>query len=262
MKVYLSIVLGYSDNVIMEPLYETSSLMLMDDYIKQFNNSNDIRKAYAPLIEEFLLDKLKPIEDKKKQNNEKFKNSKGQIMICFYGKGKVLRFVPVIYNNNNLLKVSSCIRKIKSSLEDNKVLEEIYNRKKYLLSQFEIDSLKYFFKSKETNDKYKKDFIESFIYRLKEMDYEKRYYFFRTLTNLCDLVQKSIKTSKGKISKVNIPKDGIILKRNNIYEEKCDPYLLDLIDKGDYETIFKYYDLDYLDSISRDRENIIGSRSK
>lgn len=264
MKVFLSIILDRDGNI-KENLLETNSLIEMDEILYKYKNSNEIRDKYQNIIEEFLLDNrnyIKKLNDKQIKLGKKARNNNGRIGICFYGKGNILRFVPIIYNDYELLKDKDCYKNIKSNLENIENLKELYLYKKYLLSNYEIDSIRYYLNNK--NKKYLDSFINSFINRLKALDEEKRYYYFRSIMNICLLSKKKFILEKGKVDNIDfdvIGNSGSI--NNNNYTYNCnDDYFINLLDKGNYEDLFKYYDLDTINNYSENKDEIIGSRRK
>lgn len=226
MKIYLAIVLD-KEGKIRKDLYEADSLLELDNYLCKYHNSKEIRDDYRNEIDEFLKDNqryLRYLEEKAIAYGQKPRNNRGRISICFYGKGEKIRFIPMIFQNEKLMNINDCFKQIRVSLDDDMRLQKLVDEKKYLLTQNEIDTIKRYFKW--NNQKYKRDFLDDFTYRVRRMEPVKRYYYLRSLINLCSLKKENeIKTKKGDIKHIDIPLDRVKLVRERIVDTCADDFL-------------------------------------
>lgn len=261
MKVYLAIVLDYDGNI-KENLCEANSLIDMDRFLNKYHNSYEIREEYRDNIQEFLLDNRQFLAKLDKRSLDKGKKPRkylGRITLCFYGKNNILHFIPILFNNEMLMNESNCYRQMKNTLLDDKVLRKVFEEKRFLLSQFEIDILSNYFNKHLLRDK--EYFIDEFIHRIKSMKKDWRYLYFRTLAHTLSLVNKIvIKTKYGNIANLDIPKEKTILLRDRIADDCLDDFFINLIDKGDYEALFALYSLDDILKYSSDIDNPLGLR--
>ena len=261
MKVFLSIVLDYNGDI-RENLCEADSLIDMDRFLNKSRNSSEIREEYRDIIQEFLLDNRKYLEKLDKRSIEEGRKPRkylGRITLCFYGKGHILRFIPILFNNELLMNEGSCYRRMRESLLDDKVLKKVYEEKRYLLSQFEIDTLHNYFN--KHLDKDKKYFIDEFIHRIKLMNKDFRYLYFRSLAHTLSLVNKIVvRTKYGNISNISVLENKTVLVRDRIVNDCLDDYFINLVDKGDYEELFSLYSLDDILKYSSDIDNPLGLR--
>ena len=261
MRINLSIVLD-RDGYERVDLHFTSTLKEMDNYLLNFKDHEEVRSFYQNDIAEFLVDHKDYIRANEKKNK---RINNGRICITFFDRKKVVRMVPIIYQKDvPLLDCNRSFKKIKESLIDDKILKELYLRKRYLLSEYEIDLLKNYFLFPVSRKNYKGLFINYFVSKIKGMDENKSYYYLRSLMNLCDLRERFIiKTNKGVIDHI----DGeelfhpCKLIRDNLYEDCDDYYFWRLMEEENYEELFKYYGLDEI-TRNCNYENIINDSKR
>lgn len=191
-----------------EDLIVSNSLYKLDSYIKgKFYDTKDIRKEFEEEISIFALDNIERITYLNKKNKD---NRMGHIVILekVYKDNTLLRVRPikVIYHGFILPKRSICLKKIKNSLMKDDKLNELYYRKRYLLSQNEIDLLGLYFRFH--NEKYKKSALYFLVQRIKEETSQMAYYYCRMLTNLCDLLEedKEIKNEEQIVEQLSMDK--------------------------------------------------------
>lgn len=227
-------------------LKHSNDLRKMDNYIKNFASRNEVFDAYREDIQEFCLDEMKRITEENKRNKH---NRTGSIsLFCRYqnNNGTFMYKIPIMYKNDNeLLDSIKCLKKIKEKLNENQVLEKVFKEKRFLLSMYEFDLISNYYKFQ--NEKYKKDFIETFINRLKKFNSDKQYFFFRSLMNVCSLNQVELKISRGIVKNVNLkmPLQTTLTLSSTSKEARFDDdNYLGLIESQNYEELHKYYDLD------------------
>ena len=64
-------------------LYSTNTLRELDEYIKGFSNSQEVRDKYNEEVSEFLLDNMETIMNSEHRNN---RTNNGRICIVYEGK--------------------------------------------------------------------------------------------------------------------------------------------------------------------------------
>ena len=224
-----------------------SSLKEIDKYIQNnFRNRQDVIKQYSQDISEFCLDKRESIENENARNK---RNRLGTVTLV-YEINNVYKKIPIIYKNDNkLLSKEICIKKIKEMLNDDNILGKLYNTKKHLLSKNEIDLLDSY---KDLHDIQKKnDAITFFINRIKNMDEDGQYFYFRSLMNLCRLNKFDLNISKGCIKDISISSNPLILTKETvgrkIESQSEDDYFNRLIDEENYDELFNIYDRDIIE---------------
>jgi len=225
-------------------LISSKSLKEIDQFIiNNFQNRQDVIERYRDDIEEFCLDYKDDIISENKRNHN---NRLGSITL-FYNSSGVYHKIGIIYGNDKkLLSDKDSFDNLKKSLEDDKVLKEIFLEKKFLLSENEISLLSLYFRTKYIENKNKA--IEFFLFRIKKMSDDERYYYYRVLMNICSLREMVLKTRNGNIKVNDIPLDNIKLtEKPKSYSN--DFYFSKVIDEEDYDELFNLYDLDV---ISRD----------
>ena len=226
----------------------STDLSEMDNYIiHNFKNGKEVIKKFENDIGEFCLAYREEIIKENERNNH---NRLG--CITLFGKytnnyGVHIFKIPIIYSEDyRLLSDKECLKKIKEKLNDDGILKKLLKEKSYLLSHNEINLINLYFKF--NNLKVKNEFTQTFLTRLKSFNDEKRYFFFRTLMNLCSLNKKEMHIKNGTISNINsVPKNISLQKEERVLlvkEEIDDDYLMNLIESGNYEELNKYYDLD------------------
>ncbi|MBR3661527.1 MAG: hypothetical protein IKN63_06505 [Bacilli bacterium] len=215
-------------------LYHTNDLEEMDEFIGvRFRNRNDVIKIFNNDIGEFCLDRMDSIKNENLRNNH---NRLGSVsLFCRYQNnyGTFTYKIPIIYKNDKkLLPDDECLKKIEKSLNDDNKLKKLFNEKSYLLSKNEYELIILYFRHHD--ERRKKEFIYHFINRILEMSDIKKYFFFRSLMNVCNLNQV--------IDNDLEVKDNLKKPKNESYSD--DDYFTSLVEKSDYDMLNKYYDLE------------------
>ena len=242
-KIFHLSFLMYKDGDDRIDLESSNSLKDLDKYIiKNFKNNKEVRKKYEQDICEFVIDRIDFIKRENARNKRKWFGS--ICIICEEEDGTKYK-IPIIYQNDKkLLSKDECLNKIKTMLKSNDVIKEIIKRKKYLLSNYEIDL---FYESQDLNIlKYKNNFINTFYSRIKNYADETLYYYSRCLMNIFKLNERSIITKFGTINLLNenIP-SNITLKKDFNNDENN--YLINLVDSKNYEELYNVYSIDEID---------------
>lgn len=239
-----------------EDLVISNSLYKLDEYIKNnFSNHRDVRKKYDDIISEFCLTYKDRIIEENMRNKD---NRTGYIVILEkdYDENNRLitvRRIKVIYQNQELLSRSGCIKKIKKELNNDIKLKILRDNKAYLLSKNERDLIGLYFKYH--NDKYKVNAINFLTDRIREEKSFMAYYDCRLLTNLCNLIRSKINIKKGKVTNISkeIPKK-INLEPSKYHGEIKDEesvlqtdYFDTLIEQGNDEELYNLYSLEEIE---------------
>ena len=249
----LAIVLD-RDNQIRFDLYKCNSLKEMDEYIRTFKDSGEVRKKYEQDISEFMLDfrkRIKRLEDKNK------KHDNGSICLLYHTNGKHYRLKTLYQNDNELLDKETCLKKIEDSLNRDFILNKIMSEKSYLISEQERMFLRGYFKLRYKNDK--KNFIDNFIGRLRRSRDEYFYLTCRSLISLCNLNNnkgisnlelKEIKALEKEASLIRSNQEIVRDRRNSTHDDVHDEYFRYLIENGSEEELHNYLDVDEIDKNS------------
>lgn len=132
------------------------------------------------------------------------------------------------------------INKIKKSLEKDEIILEIRNKKYNLLSDNEKKLLNIYLNDKRLI-KYKKDFISSFINRLKNMKEDDLKKYYKELNNIC---LNGFNIQIGMVFDVNYDMPTKTSKLQNKPEGYSrDAYFNEIIEKEDYDELFNLYGL-------------------
>lgn len=217
----ISLVLD-SIGLIKKDLQTFSSLEELDLFTSNYSTPLELRKEYEYDILNYL--------DENQNYLEKSRFKRGRICITYYDEQNNIRFFPIIYKNNNILLDSNLSFKlISNALVEDSVLKEIFINKKYLLSNNEKDLLKLYFMYK--NIKYKKLFLNDFLMRIKKS--KNLYLYLRSLFKVCNLLERNSYKETNKESEIDILS-------NDLYFEQ-------LVLNQDYDNLYRYYDLDYIE---------------
>ena len=147
------------------------------------------------------------------------------------------------------------INQIKKSLEDDEVLKQIKNKKYNLLSLNEKKLLNIYLYDKRLI-KYKKEFIKSFINRLKNMDENILKKYYSALNGIC---LNGLNIQIGMVFDID---DNLPLKTSKLKNKpegySKDAYFNQIIDDENYDELFNLYGLR---EIERD-SNILEDKTK
>ena len=137
------------------------------------------------------------------------------------------------------------LRKIKEKLNEDDILLNLRNKKRYLFSDYEQKILNIYLKYRY-DTKVKEEFIKFFIARLKDMDEEHFEYYLNELNEICCFdIQIKLKNGTVKNIDLNMPtKTTKINSKPKSYSK--DAYFTYLLEHEDYENLFKYYDIEYI----------------
>ena len=166
-----------------------NSLRELDEFIQnKFTCREDVQKEYNSVMGEFALSYMNKIQDEDRRNNY---NRCGLVVILekSFRDNKLLsiRRIKVLYKGDVLPPRKTCISLIRESLEDDEKLKTLFNKKRYLLSDNEIELIAiYLFRN---IPKYKESAIGFFTRNIRDADDDEAYYYCRHLANLCNLVK-------------------------------------------------------------------------
>ena len=209
----------------------------MDKFIfLNFRDRQDVIRLYDSKIGEFCLDNMDYIKQENIRNNHDRLGSVS--LFCKYQNnyGTFTYKIPIIYRNDKrLLPDEQCIKEIEKSLANDDKLKKLKNEKKYLLSKNELDLINLYFNNHD--ERRRKEFIYYFINRLVRMNDEKKYFFFRSLMNVCNL------------NKVDAIDFELFDENTQDAETEVESYSQDghfsnLVLTKNYEELNKYYDLE------------------
>ena len=216
-----------------------SNMFDLDKFIQEnFRGKRDVIKKYQDEIEKFCFFNNKSLD----------KDISVGIIAEIKDNDNVVFFheIPIIYHKI-ILSNQNCLKRIKETLEDDKILRVLLEKKGYLLSQNEKDLLILYFNFH--NKKNKEDAIAFLINRIKKINDSSKYYYFRSLIYLCKLNGIRVKGNVIKNINENIPNRITIVKKDVVYRSN-DDYFNSLIEKEDYDELFNLYSLDYINSHS------------
>lgn len=232
--VSLALVLN-EDGSLKKDLMTFQSLQSADNYTTKLNDSKDIKKEFASIIKSFL-------ENNQSYLTKRKNNYQGRICLISYDNQNNIRFFPILYKQNSKLSQINYLKSaIKEKLNDDIVLEEIFKRKKYLLSKNELSLLNLYLRLKDI--KYKKLFISSFYLRISKNS--NCYLYLRSLINVCGLLNKTNSNFKELTNHLEV----------------TDEFLMRTLAETNYENLYHYYDLDELSRISINKDIPVGSKS-
>ena len=184
-------------------LKEFNTLHEMDEFIKRFHDTDDVREYFRDKINKFLKTK-KAIEYLEMQSKDG--NEKNGFINCYheYDYHKMKK-ICVLYDNkitDNLLYT-----KLRRALGDYKVLKKIYDRKYFLIPS---QSLKNELRRVVVNHGGKSPFADDFIRYIHNLDPEQNYVYLRSLCDICGLLEHKREKSVVKLTIVAIENiDGI-----------------------------------------------------
>ncbi len=158
-----------------------ANLREMDEFMRQFHDSNDVREYFITEINSFLATKEAidflnhPSKDGRARNG---------YITCYHEYNyHRMRKIGALYDNE--LITERIFTTLREALQNDQVLKDIYDRKYFLLpSQFSKDELRRIVKEHGG----KKAFIEDFIRYIHNLDSESQYVYFRSLCDVCNLL--------------------------------------------------------------------------
>lgn len=256
MKFHLSIVLDKSGKN-RQDLYSCKTLKELDEYLLNFKDSGEVREKYLDDISEFLLDNMNYVKESEKRNN---RLNNGRICIVYEGNDDQLRMFSIIYQNGGkLMEMTRCFSKIRSELNNDEKIRELLNRKRYLLSQYEIDLISDYLMYPVSYKRYKRIFINGFIARLEKLNDDNLYMYLRSIMNICGLLYGKgyIKTKQGDIGNVDINMPSKTNLRRDLIVDDChDELFMQLYQSGDYERLHELYDIEEIDKYIKNGNKI------
>lgn len=257
MKAYLGVFQKFMDfNEERMNLLEFNSIEELDKYTQKFNNSGEIKKDFETDIQEFIL------QNRFSKSYKETKSGKPILYLSAYViyNGR-LRFIPVLYKGYTVTRNKKA-KNITTSLLNNDNFEKFIEKYSYLLGDSHyIKDLIYSYK-KRKQESVKKLIINELISRISTAKGDERYYFFRTLMELCNLIEVKIDTKYGSIKNINILNEQTRLVKDRIAEDCSDERFIKFIVEENYEELFNNYDLDEILMYSSDGDNPLGVRRK
>lgn len=180
MRVYLSIVLD-SLGLIKKDLIEFDDLVKLDFYTVMLEDSNSIRDIFKKDINIYLKENINYLK--------RYKNNyHGRICITYYDKQGNVRFFPILYKKDiEFLKRKDNLERISLAFSFDYILEEVFERKKYLLTKSERELLGLYLENKKLE--VKNTFINTFVNRI-ACD-KNSYLYVRSLLNVCNLLKQN-----------------------------------------------------------------------
>ena len=139
------------------------------------------------------------------------------------------------------------ITKIKKALQDDNILEQLKNQKSYLLSEYEKKLLTIYL-SDHRLSKYKKEFIFTFINRLKDMAFALQKSYFSKLADLCHLYDDCLNIQIGTVDLIdyNMPTKTTIVREKPRGFSK-DAYFNEVLEKENYDELYNIYGLEQIE---------------
>ena len=204
------------------------SLYEMDDFLSNFHDSNDVREYFFDEINEFL--KTKEATEYLNVSSKDGRERNGYVT-C-YQEYKYHRVGKIMALYDNKIIKDNLYETFIESLKDDKVLKNIYKRKFFLIpTEYLKDELRRIVFNKGG----KTPFIRGFVSYIKNLDEENRYIYFRSLCDICNLLQNKKTKSKVSIKIVNVSNiKGIneyqLVKENNFEEISSDEFKYNLRD--------------------------------
>lgn len=245
-------------------ILSSNSLKEIDNILANFKNRNEVLDKY---FKDYNIDRKKGkvcivYED----TDIKKREIKAHGLPEDHSKEDIERLytyshiIPVMYQNEKLMSIDSCLYILKYKLFDPEVIKAI--TQDLITNNKQVISInkKYIFEIDEeadlvNNESKYREALDLFYKRLKKSNIDDQYFYCRTLVNICGLSYKI----KKKVSNLKVNKDKLdkILKTAELTEtEKLEQ------DANDMETFYLKHDLDDVINLSPDKDRPIGSVGK
>ena len=202
MRCYLSIFIerfGYQSHCRLD-IKEFSSLRLLDEYTTFFSDSKELREYHKAEVEDF----------KKKFDHGLYvwryyhpgKKNNGTIYANFLTR-KGIATIAIMYKGDRIIGDNVAYNHLRYFLNDDKIFEKLVKEKSYLL--LDLDNEDESFSIYDFACEYieyrdvelKHEVINRLMSYIKQMDDEKRYFYFRSLVNMCKLREPTIYLDDG-----------------------------------------------------------------
>lgn len=257
MKTYLGIFSKF-----MDPSYKNIRLLIfnsiqeLDKYTGKFNNSEEIKKEFSSVIEEFVLESYA---------NKKYKETKNGKPITYLSAYIMdngnLRFIPILYKNDKIIKTGQ-----KSSIKERLLQDEYFKKllkKYYYLLSYSSDMKTLIYRYKHSGSKYyKKIIVNELMSMISRLNDDYKYFYIRVLCNICNLVEKVVVTEYGTIENIDISDEEMVLVRKRIADDCTDERFIKLVTDEDYENLFNEYSIEDIVNYSSDSNNPLKVRRK
>ena len=209
-------------------LGEFNSLAEMDLFMHKFKDSNMVKEYYLEKINEFLKTNMAT----NYLNSISGKENNGYLRGYTKDKYKY-RLIPIIYQSN-LVPEDEAIRRLRSKLEERKILYDIYNKKFYVLPSGQTRFLKDELHRVIGHNGSSRIFIKEFIRYIKSLKQDEKYFVLRCLCDKCHLLDKD----KNKVDNLyKIRKDDkeykLVKVRHYNVGDYSDEEVGEMIDTGD-----------------------------
>ena len=256
-RFYLSIVYdanGYDRFDILS----NNSLKELDLVVSNFNNRDEIMEAY---LNEYNIDKKKgricivyeDMEVKRKELDE-YNSVDNEYKERLKKEFTYAHIIPIMYKNRRLMNLDECLIILKRKLNNKKIIDSIMfdKEKDGLLIK---KNKRYIFETEEEKDLINilssyHEAISHFLKRITKANEEDKYFYCRTLIDICEL---SISTVKTKIGNIKIRDGNIHLLSDS---DKLE------IEANDMDSFYINHDLDEVIRLSLDSNRPIGSERK
>lgn len=275
MRVYLAVFLKYMDTKANRlNLLEFDSIQELDEFTQKFQSSNDIKALYCIDIQEFILDARK---------NKAYRETKTGLPItylsAYYLENQELNFLKVNYKDKQdiiLLTVDEIMTTMiwimekikkwkwatKGVLTSDALLEylEILSFFKIRLSQEELFYLKRAIVTLDERHLIK--FMARIKLKLMKMERKEQYAILRFEKQKLQEFLENIWNKYDIVDDGKLENNSTISLRNRIVDDCDDETFMNLVDKENYEELFKNYELEKILRYSRDMKYPLGLRRK
>lgn len=182
-----------------------SSLRNLDDFTTTFKDSDELKKYFDEEFKIFEDKYSSQLDTLRIEGNNKRRRGKIYANCCLDNVGLIT--IAIMYKGDEIVPPSVAYNNIYYCLERDDSFKRFFEEKRYLLKLIDINnsavgadsSLIYlaqeYLKSGNTVIKYQ--VIKRFINAIKRMDEDRRYFYFRSLVNLCDLRKAIIHSPNG-----------------------------------------------------------------
>lgn len=275
MRVYLAVFLKYMDTKANRlNLLEFDSIQELDEFTQKFQSSNDIKALYCIDIQEFILDARK---------NKAYRETKTGLPItylsAYYLENQELNFLKVNYKDKQdiiLLTVDEIMTTMiwimekikkwkwatKGVLTSDALLEylEILSFFKIRLSQEELFYLKRAIVTLDERHLIK--FMARIKLKLMKMERKEQYAILRFEKQKLQEFLENIWNKYDIVDDGKLENNSTISLRDRIVDDCDDETFMNLVDKENYEELFKNYELEKILRYSRDMKYPLGLRRK
>ena len=263
-KFYLSIVYdanGYNRFDILN----NDSLKELDNIISKFKNRKEIMEAY---LNEYNIDKKKGrlcivYEDtlEKKRQLDEYHSLPEDKKDIFKQEFTYAHIIPIMYKNRRLMNLDACILVLKNKLRKPEIIKSIMIDKEKQDGLYIRKNKQYLFETEEEQDLIKnmanyREAIDLFLKRITKANEEDKYFYCRSLIDICELSISTINTKVGKIT----VRDGNM--KDFTYQDIMTDSDRLVLDSEDMDNFYILHDLDEVIRNSSNSNRPIGSEGK